>query len=162
MHFDLFECYCVEMCVSPSSACLSHVPSSYTSRGPCRWTMHRAPWGLSSGAERTWRQHHSSQTPGQSFSLFHGHSPPLHTLPLPHSLPLSSLPSFLPHRSTEHHLNLQACPGHPLSSFRYRKPGPEMGNLVSSTRGEKRAGGLMKPFPSTSDDTMRQAGWGWS
>lgn len=84
----------------------------------------------------------SFQTPGQSLSLLHEHSLPL--LTLPRCLILldpSALPSFLPPRSTEHHPFLQAWPGHSQSSFRHRKPGLEMGNLVFSTRRERRAGG---------------------
>lgn len=151
MHFDLFECYCVEMCVSLSSAHLSHVPSIYTSwgvggegpaAGPCTGLSGACPQGQSRTKQYS---HHqsvaSSQTPEQSFSLFHGHSPLLHTLPPPQSLALSALPSFLPHWSTEHHPFPQACPGHSQSSLGYRKPGPEMGNFVSSTGGERRAGG---------------------
>lgn len=138
------------LCLPPPRAEQSHVTFPGVGMGwGCSWTIHSAPWGLSSGLEldmevallRT-QSMTSFQTPGQSFSLLHEHSPPL--LTLPRCLILldpSALPSFLPPRSTEHHPFLQGWPGHSQSSFGHRKPGLEMGNLVFSTRRERRAGG---------------------
>lgn len=120
MRLDHIKCILISLNATVLR-CVSHcpLPTSPTCRaftlpgvwrgegpaaGPCTGLSGACPQGQSRTKQYSHRQSvTSSQTPGQSFSLFHGHSPLLHTLPPPQSLALSALPSFLPHWSTEHH-----------------------------------------------------------